>query len=304
MSDFLENLKKDGRSFHSAFLIYITSRDGDYNFFVFVEGQDDVNHYAPEIKRYLGRQVLFIDCDGKNGVLQARNLIFEKSGALQGCLFIVDSDYDDYVGITKVRCDHVYYTDFYSLESVLLEDLTFETILEEIVCLDRNSISFKETLHELIAFRDQVYHCFRPYYAWLIHQRLIGARLNLNNGDTSIMLDVVDDKVLRQKEFNRHRKSIMIESDTGIFGSIIKIRRQLQIKDGRRWMRGKDAARILVRIFRLCIEKLSRQGVRRAGSNKKLKVPNSLSVDGIFTALSGRDIYPKSFVSFLLKHTP
>lgn len=85
---------------------------------VFVEGPDDPVFYYDFLSAYHpNREVIFIECGGKRGVLstEANLKTYSLSVKPYKILFLCDSDFDPFIG--KSRASPIFYTDFYSIES-------------------------------------------------------------------------------------------------------------------------------------------------------------------------------------------
>jgi hypothetical protein len=86
-------------------------------FIIFVEGEEDENFYGTKIEeKYPSAVVRYIICDGKGGVLGARDFVDRKPKIGISCLFFVDRDHESFLGHGSERLD-TFVTAGYSFES-------------------------------------------------------------------------------------------------------------------------------------------------------------------------------------------
>src|SRR5947209_3898747 len=84
--------------------------------YLFVEGADDEDFYAPFVERMctMPRTVHSLWCDGKEGVLAVRSLVYKNFGHSTRSLFFVDKDLEDIVDESHSDDERTYVTDYYS----------------------------------------------------------------------------------------------------------------------------------------------------------------------------------------------
>lgn len=138
---YIENLmKSDVVGFHIFTLKY--NKDNE-NVYYFLEGEDE-KYYKPRVEAISGKKSIFIDCKGREGVVEAVRLVKSKEEYNNDAIIgFIDRDYYliDY-------SEQILVTDYYSIESYYCREESILAILSSHCKLDSDLQLLIETNNE------------------------------------------------------------------------------------------------------------------------------------------------------------
>lgn len=107
-------------------------RYGKHAVYCFVEGYD-APYYSPRVAAYSDKEVEFIECGGKKGVIESFQYIASKPAySVYKSLYFVDKDYDDNSAIPL----EIFVTEFYSVENYYATDKAVRNSIRSLGQLD------------------------------------------------------------------------------------------------------------------------------------------------------------------------
>lgn len=154
----------------------------DYTYvFLFVEGEDDLYFYPQHAKNmFVKKHVLPLSCGGKDGVIEANDILAEDLNDKVAAGFFVDKDFDDEKN--KSISNSIYITPTYSVENLVYNEATFVNLLLTRFDLIPNDSSFKKCLDLYEKLSIEFYKAIHLYNAWIYAQRnfiAVDKKLNL-----------------------------------------------------------------------------------------------------------------------------
>ncbi|MET3892392.1 hypothetical protein ABIE41_003468 [Bosea sp. OAE506] len=266
--------------------------------FAFFEGEDDRLYFMPPIRDRLKSTVHCFDCGGKRKVESIRKDVLEISDGSARCLFFVDRDHDDYLGRQLEIDEHTYISDFYSIESDFISAEAAEIVISDIAGISKTRPEFASIKEAFDRSSERFVRAMKPVMLWSICARSQGGKVNFNNVDVS-------------KMFSRDKAGIIIKDDHFLDyfmkqsgcdklivqrGTYRSFRKNVLSDDCKFWIRGKFYLCFFASELHIQLKVASKAIVDQS---KKIKIPQSLAVNMIFEALSGRIPKPKSLIHFL-----
>lgn len=138
--DKLRNMKTRGVvGFHKFILKYKPKHNKPY---CFVEGEDS-KYFLPRLIMTCKTEPEFINCNGKNGVIEAfKEIQKHKEYKEEPLLFFVDRDFDE-----PINNERIYETPCYSIENFYSSSKVFERILKSEFNLDETEADFTSAMN-------------------------------------------------------------------------------------------------------------------------------------------------------------
>ncbi|WP_270806137.1 DUF4435 domain-containing protein [Aeromonas sp. QDB62] len=137
--------------------------------FLFLEGEDDVYFYPQNAKNmYHDKYILPLNCDGKDGVIEANEVLSKDLG---DCIvgFFVDKDFDEQKNPSIPK--DVYITPTYSVENIVYNRETFINFLIGRFLLLPTDDGFTKCLKLYDSLSMKFYESIRLYNMWIYAQR-------------------------------------------------------------------------------------------------------------------------------------
>jgi hypothetical protein len=147
--------------------------------FIFLEGKDDCCFYGQIIQSR--RQFINIPCGNKDGVLGALVKIRSHRPDAQRCLFFVDKDLWDILGLAHVHDSALFVTEYYSFENYLVSSEMFERVWTDLIGLSLLHPLFDPWKMQFLTQHAKFQQSMRPIMAWVLEVRRRGFRAHLGN---------------------------------------------------------------------------------------------------------------------------
>lgn len=299
-AEFLVRSKKSDTAIVHEFSLAYNEQEEQLH--IFLEGDEDKLYYLPIIRRLHSDRILHVYvCDGKRGVVTARNDVYSGEYNKNLCLFFVDRDFDDYLGVQINLDDHTFVTKYYSIENYLVTPESLEVILTDFVGLPKNSNEYRK----ICASFDKGYNIFsrklRGFLALTLGHREAEVKVNLNNIDLKKIVVVLEDGGLgkKKKSFETFLKNCGIENaERASFSRLKAWCCKLNDDPVKVWLRGKFELWYFVQFLRVELRRLVRANVEVNG--KRIRTPAIVSTGQYFEALGGRIKVPVELDEFLV----
>ncbi|WP_444666813.1 DUF4435 domain-containing protein [Flavobacterium columnare] len=116
-------------------------KTSDNTIFCLVESVEDISFYRPFIEKYKdGVAVKYIECNGKQNVIDNYNDIDWSFYEKKRILFFIDKDFDDYIGKQIIIDSNVFTTEYYSIENYLVDELILEKFITDNCLITHQSV--------------------------------------------------------------------------------------------------------------------------------------------------------------------
>ena len=255
----------------------------------FVEGKDDPYYYYQRVKikcDLLSPQ--FINCKGKNGVVNAIKEVIEKTNDNKVLAF-VDKDFD-----TSLGYDFIYETPCYSIENLYVNKESFREICKyNLNIKDERILGICVELFEsrMLEFFD----CIRELNAWIAYHVKKGNSLNLQEKKLNKYIDINLEKVRKKYTLGQLFESFKVEDsefDYDFFSEVFEAISDDPIKK----YRGKYNIHFLREFLKLICKEL---GENENFFGQKVKVTFQLSKDGAIKELQQYADTPKCLIDYI-----
>lgn len=290
MDDYAAYLAEEANSDIAAihqFRILYDPDQGAFHFFF--EGEEDSLFYMPEARRRISQKETYIyDCGGKKNVIEVRDSIKTDGYKLDGCLFFVDRDYDDYLGVQAVLDDYTYITDNYSIENELSSISAVRVLLMDVLRLSRADPEFVRIESRIVLAYTDFYKELRALVSWILAATEENCKPNLKNtaGLKGIVSMVNGKPVITKKGFIDFKKQVSSSNKLPAMATLIKWRRRLDLSCASQWARGKYDLWFFKLIMLVALDEANLR--RLAAGAKAISVPSSLREGRFFELLGGR----------------
>ncbi|WP_212377151.1 DUF4435 domain-containing protein [Acetobacter persici] len=292
----LEEANSSIAALHQFKLLYNPNQE-EYHFFF--EGEEDGLFYMPEARRYVGDKNYYIyDCGGKKNVIEVRDSAKEELYDINKCLFFVDRDYDDILGIQVEIDEHTYITDHYSIENDLSNVCGARILMSDIIRISKADPEFSRIENTISTGLLKFYRKILPLSAWIIAAKQEGCAPNLRN--TTGLKGIVTlsglDPKLTKSGFVEFKKRVISNEKRPSISSVLKWARILDINSAKKWVRGKyDIWFFQVLLLSALNEANSR---RRSAGGRIIRIPGAVREGRFFEVLGGRMPVPDSLRAF------
>lgn len=182
--------------------------------FLFVEGEDDTYFYPQNAKNiFFDKKIIPLDCNGKDGVLEIKKILENDiDGNIVG--FFVDKDFDKNDNIP----DSVYVTPSYSVENLVYNKHTFDSLLTTRFSLIPTEAAYKKCMDLYQDLGEKFYDSIHLYNSWIFAQRNyseIQGSLHLTKNLPAEFLIFDDDNIKPNYDIEliekKHKKAPKIE---------------------------------------------------------------------------------------------
>lgn len=166
--EYLEALveESDVVGYHKFILKYDKEKCNSHTYY-FIEGEDE-KYYKPRVEAISGRKSIFIDCEGREGVISAIELVKSiKEYEEDRIVGFIDKDY-----FPIDELEEVLVTDFYSIESYYCKEDAVVTILNSHCKLESDHQLLLQTLAEYKNLYDQFVDVISFFSVWSCFQIL------------------------------------------------------------------------------------------------------------------------------------
>ncbi len=292
----LDQAKSPSAAFHE---FRISIEPGAKQIHVFVEGDEDIVFYLPDIRRRAAeREVFSYRCGGKKAVLETKNFVVSSGYDDELCLFFVDRDYDDFFHCQAMGDARLLVTEVYSIENHLTTPEALEIILSELVGIKKNDNTFRELKNLIELYRSIFQRKILPILAISLALREAGKKPNYNNLDIKKIFDIAEDGLVRRKKGAAVEvlKAFGVENHMEL--SLVIVAKWLKVLKSTppdRAIRGKyDFV-----FFESCVIFGVKNVIRKKTCPYKIKLRNNLSNGGLLDSLAGRLPLPPYVGAFL-----
>lgn len=297
IQDYAEYLASEAETENAAVHEFIASYQNGDEVHVFMEGEEDIAFYLPEIRRLAGKKRIFsYNCGGKWNVVDARDFIESSYDVL--ALFFVDKDYDDLLGRQAAVSSALYITDVYSIENWLSSEQAMDIVFEDILAIPAREASAIK--RRALDTQKQVMSRMYLLAAWILAAKDAACNPNLNNTNSmNSLLSVSSSREIRfeKNSFAEFKRRVDSGGGSPSIGLQIKWYRRIKKCNFEAICRGKYHAWIFCKSIRLAIEE---ENVRRkAAKRRQIRTPEALMGARVVDLLAGRMPYAPSVVAFL-----
>ena len=280
-------------------------RAGSNDIYLFFEGKDDPSFYLPEIRKRassFGTAHTF-QCEGKGTLLAVHGKVINRVDNKHRCLFFIDKDLDNYLGIRSPRHRNIFVTSPYSIENYICTEESVRILWTELLHLPESDQRMQAMLTHFSSSYSSYVRSIRPVMAWILNHRENYPhdrnRLNLSNITFAQICDI--DAVT----FDVRRKSgayQFIINATNMQANPIgkdKLKEKAKLFDlsqPKDWGRGKFEAGW----FAAFIEKvISRLQQTRTANESKLSLRIQVTAQNIIDIFAARICCPQPLEAFL-----
>lgn len=297
VEDYSTYLLEQAKSATSAFHEFrITSEPNANQIHVFVEGDEDIVFYLPEVRRRAaGRPIFSYRCGGKKSVLATRAFILEGGYKDDICLFFVDRDYDDFFNCQATPDERLLVTDVYSIENHLTDALSLEVVLTDLIGVKKNDPSFDYLFKKITQLQNSFRKKMIPILAISLSLRESGFKPNYNNLDVVKLFKITADwKLARRKgSLSEVCKAYGVakewQQNPAAIGKWLVL---LRSQPSERAIRGKYD----LSFFEHCLSVVVKDAIKRKLCPYKIKLRNNLSSGSLIDSLAGR-MPPAQYIS-------
>jgi hypothetical protein len=304
IEDYAEYLIEQGRSAaaatHEFRLLY--SPEG-VAVHVFLENDDDVLYYLPEVrKKVVHCEVFPYRCGGRPGVLEAREFINQVDYSDAVCLFLIDRDYNDLFGCSIDEDDRTYITDGHSIENNLVCEAAIEVIVVDLGGLSKADSRFTKIIEKFRISHQHFMDKIEPLLAWSFAYWAQGGKPNFNNVKLQKVISVGADGLVAKMEdgFAIYRKAIAGETARVSNQEVRRWLRILRELPSKRRVRGKFELWFFASFLLAALTEIKRTTSKKS----KFCVPTALREGKLFEVLGGRIPMPDTFYVFLNRALP
>lgn len=280
-------------------------RSGTKDIYLFFEGKDDPSFYLPEIrKRSLSYgEVHTFQCEGKSIVLAAHSKISNRIDNKHRCLFFIDKDLDNYLGLKKPRHKNIFVTEPYSVENYICSDETLHILWTDLLHLPESDPRLKTMMVKFAHSYETYIKAVRPIMAWILKHRENYPndrnKLNLSNVNFSQMIEI--DPItcrIRRKKGTYHQiiAATNMQANPISIAEIKEKSRMLNPEYSKDWGRGKFEAGWFASFIDKIIAYFQ---TTRTAHESKISLRLNITPQNILDVFSGRITCPHSLVSFL-----
>jgi len=294
-----EEAKSDIAAMHQFRILY-DPKQSYYHFFF--EGEEDSLFYMPDARRRTRKEIHVYDCGGKKNVMNVRDAIKSDGYILDGCLFFVDRDFDDYLKSQVLVDGNTYITDNYSVENDLTSMEAARVLLADVLRISRADPEFSRIERFIV----QGYQAFdmevRTLIGWILAAKEEKCKPNLRNtnGLKDIVVMVGGKPVITRKGFIEFKKKVVSKGRIPSLATILKWRRALDLSNARQWVRGKYDLWFFHSVVLAALGEANTR--RKAAGGRVIPIPASLREGKIFEILGGRVPLPVSLQTFYDLH--
>lgn len=288
--------------FHRFILKY---RDCSKDIYLFFEGNDDSSFYLPEIRK---RSSLFetahtFKCDGKGTLLAVYGKVINRIDNKHRCLFFIDKDLDNYLGIRNPRHKNIFVTEYYSIENYICSKESLNILWTDLLHFPESDPRLQIMLDNFKSSYLSYAKAIRPVMAWILNHRanypIDRNKLNLNNITINNVFDVdeITFKVRRKSEAYQYIVNATNMQANPI--SISKIKEKAKLFDlvaPKDWGRGKFEAGWFAAFIKKTISRFEQI---RTANEPKLKLQLPITAQNILDVFAGRISCPRPLVVFL-----
>ena len=184
---------------HRFLLQHNPSADAIHAFF---EGRTDESFYGPNIRRLKKDEVNYYSyvCGNKRNVYGSYNLLRQKGINLDPIMFLVDRDIDWFLGVRYEISEHIYITDYYSVESHLVDERLLLQVWAEIIRQGSGGAITEFIQNSYRIALSEYTNLAIDLMAWFIYHVRKGNKPNLNNAKLGRLYNITDSLVINWHE--------------------------------------------------------------------------------------------------------
>lgn len=292
----IDQAKSPTSAFHE---FRISMEPGANQIHAFVEGDEDVIFYLPDIRRKAGdRSVYSYRCGGKRAVLETKEFVLGAGYGDERCLFFVDRDYDDFFNSQASADERLLITQVYSIENHLSTPQALEIVLSELVGVKKSDKTFLELSGKFLSSQSAFYRKLLPILAISLAMREAGRKPNYNNLDLKKVFEISGDGHVKRK---KNSTAEVLEA----FG--VQDHKELNLSSVAGWLdKLRDTApdqairgKYDFWFFETCVVSLVKEVIKNKTCPYKIKLRGSLSSGGLLDSIAGRLPIPQYIDAFL-----
>jgi len=244
---FIDVLEKAGdipEASYIKFLHQYKFRDKTLHFFF--EGLDDQSFYVNFLENIFPEDYTFhyYVCNGKENVYTNYSDINWTVYNKNRVLFFTDKDLDDIIGVTNIKDENIFETQYYSIENYLVTAEVYSRFLREI-CYVTDDQVIENLNNEFIKQLDFFTEKMTSISAWVVYCRKNKLPVNLSDIDISKIFSISNDFKIKRDLSSGHRtpfEYICSTTKTSYYNysEIKSISKNLRnIKPAKKFLRGK-----------------------------------------------------------------
>nr|WP_255618556.1 DUF4435 domain-containing protein [Xanthomonas sp. MWU16-30325] len=260
-----------------------------------VEGGEDLEFFLPHVQRELGlhrSRMDFVKCSGKSTVLTLWIWSVEKNWNLSRLGFFVDRDIDDFLD-GNLSGAQLYVTDYYSIESHVIDEQVFDVFWQDIFHLSLSDERYGKWRQNFYIGADKLAEIMRKV-SWLaIATKLAGGAVDFERINLSDYMKIIDEGQI----ISKGNVGIPTDAFMGFkpkFSHLKDANILMTRASYRSWLRGK----FLLSYFITFMARMKAVlGERKVRDRVVVRLP--FNADTAMSCLCGRASPPASLVSFL-----
>ncbi|MBV5282067.1 MAG: DUF4435 domain-containing protein [Paludibacter sp.] len=203
---FIDVLEKAGDSFEASYIKFLHQykfRDKTLHFFF--EGLDDQSFYANYLESTFpdNYEFNYYVCNGKDNVYSNYKNINWTVYNKNRVLFFTDKDLDDIIGVTNVKDENIFETQYYSIENYLVTAEVYGRFLREICYITESEVISKlktEFINQLSSYSEKM----TSISAWVVYCRKNNLPVNLSDIDISKIFSISKDFKIKRDISSGH----------------------------------------------------------------------------------------------------
>jgi hypothetical protein len=280
-------------------------RPGFNDIFLFFEGKDDPSFYLPEIRKRISssRGIHTFQCDGKGTVLSVHSKIMNRIDNKHRCLFFVDKDLDNYLGLRKPRHKNIFMTGPYSVENYICTEEALHILWTELLHLLESDARYYDIKRYYKVSYDSYVKSLRPVMAWILKHRenypTNRNKLNLNNITFYQLFDMDSNTLIVRRKNGAYKYIIDATNMQAHPVSVAEVKEKTKILNlqlPKDWGRGKFEAGWFAAFIDKVISFLQ---ATRTAIQPKISLKLQISASNLLDVFAGRIACPQDLVLFL-----
>ena len=289
---------------HSILLEYkLKAKKDKPTVHLFVEGEGDKPFYGLFVRAVTQGtfRIEYYPCGDRNKVLEALAIIEEIQNNI--CLFFVDKDLTDFVQEETPENNRLYITDYYSIESFLVNPQILRTYLQETVSQHNKNINLDVIEEKFEVQLSRFYKIMIPIMAWVIALKRQGKKPNIKNIDLSKIYTFNEEMVIvRTRGYNQSSRLAYLEYECGVSTdnhcktAIRETVRELCNNNPKMFVRGKWEAWFMLEFVKLLVPTMKTIADRE---KKPFKQYMPLHKSNFVEVLVSRTVCPPSLENFI-----
>ncbi|MEQ8318901.1 MAG: DUF4435 domain-containing protein [Rhodospirillales bacterium] len=203
-TNYLQFLQSKAEEARAVFFVFERQYSSNpHHVYAFFEGKEDVDFYRPVLatNSEISKRGLFVKvCKGKGALLRVYELIRQKYGTIPNDIYLMDKDFDEFLGIDFNLDNSFFVSCEYSIESYVCCEESFKFFVEKYIGLYDGEPLFEELKDKFISQCSRLEKLLSPVVVCSLAQyEDFGNRPNFQNSNINKHLMVSSDGVVYRR---------------------------------------------------------------------------------------------------------